>query len=83
MPAYALLAEEVADLHRAPSDRHVDGEMRVTETHLVQVSLRHTGDHVVHVRADGTDARKLAEAGEKGGGLGWGYKTVQGVRDEW
>lgn len=70
LPADALLAEEVADLHRAPGDGHVDGEMGVTEAHLVQVSLRHTGDHVVHVRADRADARELkrgARAAGEGG----------------
>lgn len=58
-PTYTLLAKEVADLHRAARDGHVDGEMRVTEAHLVQVSLGHTRDHVLHVRADRADARKL------------------------
>lgn len=63
LPAHALLAEEVTDLHRAAGDGHVDGEMGVTEAHLVQVPLGHTGDHVVHVRADGADARELHRGG--------------------
>lgn len=67
LPADALLAEEVADLHRAAGDGHVDGEMGVTEAHLVQVSLSHTGDHVVHVRADRADARELQKARGRGG----------------
>lgn len=59
LPAHALLAEEVTDLHRASGDRHVDGEMGVTEAHLVQVPPGHTRDHVVHVRAHGADACEL------------------------
>lgn len=70
LPAHALLAEEVADLHRLSGDGHVDGEMGVTEAHLVQVTLGDTRDHVLHVRADGADARKLVGfvCGEEGGG---------------
>lgn len=60
MPPHALLANEVvADLHGLSGDGNVDGEMGVTEAHLVQVALGHTRDHVLHVRADGADARKL------------------------
>lgn len=59
LPAHALLSQEVADLHRTARDGHVDGEMSVTEAHLVQVTLGHTGHHVVDVRADGADAREL------------------------
>lgn len=33
--------------------------MGVTEAHLVQVTLGDARDHVLHVRADGADARKL------------------------
>lgn len=63
MPAHALLAEEVADLNGLPGDGDVDGEMGVTEAHLVQVTLGDTRDHVLHVRADGADARKLGVRG--------------------
>ena len=64
MPADALLAEEVADLHRAPGDGHVDGEMGVTEAHLVQVPLGYTCDHVLHMRAHRADARELGRTGK-------------------
>jgi hypothetical protein len=33
---------------------YVDGEMCVTESHLVLESLADTGDHVLDVRADGS-----------------------------
>lgn len=35
--------------------------MGVTEAHLVQVTLGDASDHVLHVRADGADARKLVK----------------------
>uniref|UniRef100_A0A182KID9 Secreted protein n=1 Tax=Anopheles christyi TaxID=43041 RepID=A0A182KID9_9DIPT len=55
--ADVLLAEEVTDLHQRVvlTDHTVDREMSMYGTHLVLESLGDTLDHVLDVRADGTD----------------------------
>ncbi len=67
--AQAALAQEVADLHhlrRAGAllgvrlhQRHVDGEVRVCEAHLVAEALGDARDHVLDVRAHRAQARQL------------------------
>jgi len=59
-----LLSQEVTDLNSVSRKGHIDGEMRVYETHLVKESLGDTNHHVVNVRADGTDACELLTGGE-------------------
>ena len=60
----ALLSEEVTDLDGVAVKGDVDGEMRVDESHLVEEAAGDTDDHVVDVRADGTDAGELGTLGE-------------------
>ena len=59
--AHTLLAKEVTDLHLGTVlvDGNVDGEVSVHETHLVAVSVSHTGDHVADVRANRSDHRNV------------------------
>jgi hypothetical protein len=59
LPAYTLLTQEVPDLHSPVGQGHVDGEMRVTEAHLVQEALSDTSDQVLNVGAHSTDAGQL------------------------
>jgi hypothetical protein len=58
-PAYTLLTQEVPDLHSPVSQGDVDGEMRVTEAHLVQEALSDTSDQVLNVGAHSADAGQL------------------------
>ena len=59
--AHTLLTKEVTDLHLGTVlvDGNVDGEVSVHETHLVAVSVSHTGDHVADVRANRSDHRDV------------------------
>mmetsp|Transcript_27276 Transcript_27276/g.32258 ORF Transcript_27276/g.32258 Transcript_27276/m.32258 type:complete len:102 (+) Transcript_27276:296-601(+) len=43
---------------------HINWEMRVHKSHLVEESLSDTNDHVLNVRANGTHAGKLFAVGE-------------------
>lgn len=56
-----LLTQEVTDLDTlaAVNDGNVNGEMGIDQTHAVTITLGGTGDHVVDVGADGTEARNL------------------------
>lgn len=60
-PSDDLLSEEVSDLDDGVllAGDHVDGKVSVDGSHLVQVALGHADDHVVDVRADGTDGGEL------------------------
>ena len=51
---HSLLSKEVTHLHLLSLlvDSNIDGEVSVHETHLVAVSVSHTGDHVADVSAD-------------------------------
>lgn len=59
-----LLSKEITNLHILTSQGNVDGEMGVHESHLVEESLRDTDEHVLNVRANGTDASELLTGGE-------------------
>ena len=59
-----LFSQKVANLHSPASKGNVDGEMRVDKAHLVDESLRHSGKHVVNVRADRPDRSELLTVGE-------------------
>ena len=52
-----LLTQKVTDLNYGVvhAGHHVDGKMSIHGTHLVQVSLGHADNHVLNVRAHGTD----------------------------
>lgn len=66
--ASLLLSQKVTDLNNLVGtllDRgDVDGEMGVTETHLVLESLGDTGDHVLDVRSDGSDGSDVLSVSE-------------------
>ncbi len=54
-----LLAQEVSDLNDITAGlldaSHVNGEVSIAESHLVLEALDDASDHVLDVRADGTD----------------------------
>jgi len=64
----SLLTQEITDLHGLLTGvvdaGAVDGEMSVTETHLVLESLGDTTDHVLDVRADSSKRSRVLTVSE-------------------
>jgi hypothetical protein len=62
--AHVLVSQKVAHFDDVSGQGHVDGKVRINETHLVQESLGDTDEHVVNVGAHRSDAGKLLAGGE-------------------
>ncbi len=61
---HTLLPAEVADFDDVACERNIDGEVAVHEAHLVDEALGDAHEHVIDVRADGSNACQLLAVGE-------------------
>lgn len=57
--ADTLFSQKVSNLDCISRQCNIDWEMRIDKAHLVDEPLSDTGNHVINVRADGSDASKL------------------------
>lgn len=62
--SYTTFSQEVTDFNISSRFGNVDGEMRVNESHLVKESSGDTDNHVLNVRANGSDTGQLLTVGE-------------------
>jgi len=62
--AHVLVSQKVAHFDDISGQGHVDGKVRINETHLVQESLGDADEHIVNVGAHRSDAGKLLAGGE-------------------
>ena len=62
--AHPLLSQKVADLNFVAIEGNIDGKVGIHEAHLVLETTCDSNEHVVDMRAHGTDAGELLAVGE-------------------